>query len=49
LERAPPSCDPKGLDLGADSGEKHLMMRDVQTDAISRRPLAGMRGWLISR
>ena len=24
------------------------MMRDVQTDAISRRPLAGMRGWLIS-
>ena len=24
------------------------MMRDVQTDEISRRPLAGMRGWLIS-
>ena len=24
------------------------MMRDVQTDEISRRPLAGLRGWLIS-
>jgi Mitochondrial fission ELM1 len=34
--------------LGAGKGEKHLMTRDVQADEINRRPLAGLRGWLIT-
>ena len=43
------SCGGKGTRLERlQQREKHLMMRDVQTDDARQRPLAGAPGWIIT-